>query len=334
MSKYVLVLIATLIFVAGCTSTGIPQVTVQEDKQVENPKDALVINDILTLPKSPIFPEQSVTLLFIIENKDEKKEVSNVYVHLFDPVNFKTPEGSPFEIIVPADCGVPVYVNPNPSGCTLYPGEQRQIAIPMIAPSVDDIANVKLETDLQFQVFYTFNGSTVFELPVVRLEEVLMRQRAGETLEIERRNIIGSGPVQAEVDLLDPGFMVPGENSRLVIKFLDKGGSQGFLKDSKIPKFSSTAPIKGIGIRIPKAVAESVTFPSGKFDCWPTETDWYCFNNDDIDLFKGESSEYLILVNNVKDPGAPFKTFTMTITTLYDYELREKVNVVVNPFGA
>ena len=332
MSKYWLILIIALVFIAGCTNTGIPQITVQEDKQVENPKDALVIKDILTLPKPPIFPEQPVTLLFIIENKDEKKEVSNVYVHVFDPVNFKTPSGSPFGIIVPADCGVPGYVGPV-GGCTLYPGEQRQITIPMIAPSVEDIANVKLETDLKFQVFYTFNGSTVFEIPVVRMEEVLMRQRAGETLNIERRNIVGSGPMQAEVDLLDPGFMIPGEDSRLVIKFLDKGGSQGFLKDSKIPRFS-TAPLKGIGIRIPKAVAENVSFPSGKFDCWDTGTDWACFNNVDINLFKGESSEYLILVNKVKDPGVPFRTFTMTITTIYDYELREKVNVVVNPFGA
>ena len=333
MSKYVLVLVIAVVFVAGCTNTGIQQITVQEDKQVENPKDALVIKDILTLPKSPIFPEQSVTLLFIIENKDEKKEVSNVYIHVYDPVNFKTPSGSPFDIIVPANCGVPGYVGPV-SGCTLYPGEQRQITIPMIAPSVEDIANVKLETDLKFQVIYTFNTSTVFELPVVRPEEVLMRQRAGETLEIERRNIIGSGPMQAEVDLLEPGFMIRGENSRLVIKFLDKGGSQGFLKDSKIPKIS-TSPVKGIRIKIPKAVAESVSFPSGKFQCFDQGSEWACGNfNDDIELFKGESSEYLILINNVKDPEAPFRTFTMTVETFYDYELREKANVVVNPFGA
>src|SRR3989344_9691424 len=97
MSKFLLhIVIISIVLISGCGGPGVPQITVEEEKEVESPKDAIVINEILTLPKSPIFPEQPVNLLFIIENKDSKKEATGVWVNLFDAVNFKKPVGSPF----------------------------------------------------------------------------------------------------------------------------------------------------------------------------------------------------------------------------------------------
>ncbi|HLC67907.1 MAG TPA: hypothetical protein VJI12_03420, partial [archaeon] len=89
--------ILSVLAIAGCS--GLPNVfgsdvvTVQT-KTVENGvRDVLTINDVQTIPRSPILPDQGVLLSFIISNRDNLRS-ADAYVDLFNAPTMHSKTGT------------------------------------------------------------------------------------------------------------------------------------------------------------------------------------------------------------------------------------------------
>ncbi len=224
--KYYLLLIA-LVFSIGCTMPNIfgsDVLKIQVSTQAEGPKDAVIIKDIETIPRSPILPDQQVLLFFTIENRDDTKEAKNVKVDLFNPSSFKDVRCN--------KC----------SFDRILPGEQKQVEIRLKAPSEKDIAGVKLETDLHFRVTYDFESSTIMEALVVNEDEIRARQRQGQSISLERNNILGSGTVRVEGEMKGTPYILANQLDKdqivgiFLIKVVNVGDkTKGDLVGGEIP---------------------------------------------------------------------------------------------------
>ena len=209
--KYLLLI--ALVFSLGCTHETIfggDVLKIQVSTQAEGPKDAIIIKDIETIPKPPILPGQRTSLFFTIENRDDIKEATSVNVDLFNPSSFK-PDST------------------TKSFGKILPGEQEQAELKLTAPTEADIAGVRLETDMHFRVTYDFESSTIMEALVVDEKEILTRQRQGQSVSLERNNIIGSGPIQIEGEMKGTPYILANQPDKnqvvgiFIIKVVNRG---------------------------------------------------------------------------------------------------------------
>ena len=319
---------AALILLAGCTNLNIfggDVLKIEVKSEAEGPKDILVINDIETIPRSPVLPGQEVRLFFNIENRDDTKEAKNVKVELFNPSSFKN-----------AQC------LPTCDFTSILPGGQEQVQIIMTAPSEGDIAGVKLETDLNFRVTYRYETSTIMETLIVNMNEILARQRQGQSVTLERNNIMGSGPVRVEGEIKGVPYVLagqPGDKQAGIFVFTvknigDKG--KGTLVNGKIEPCTEGGQC--VGIFFPSALG-ALKCPNdncGKFTCFAYSgpgpvPGTVCINKEPIELFKGESSPFRFDIVNSPNIPEPFRTHSIRADVAYDYELRGSVHIIVNP---
>ncbi len=219
--KYYILLIA-LIFITGCTflrGFGEDVIKINVKTEKESPTEAIAIKNVETIPRSPVLPGQNVMLFFTIENRDNTKEAKNVMVELFNPASFMVVKDGT------QDVG------------RILPGEQRQVQISLRAPSEQDIAGVKLETDLHFRVIYDFESSTIMQALIVNEAEILARQRQGQPVPLESNIIMGSGPVKVESNIIGVSYILAGQpqGGIIVMKVVNSGDkTKGDVKDGTI----------------------------------------------------------------------------------------------------
>lgn len=340
-----LLFILPLVFLAGCTGVdgilpGQDVINVAASAQEEGFRDVLVIKDITTIPKSPILAEQPVFLSFIIENRDKEKEATEVIVDLFDAPLFKGKNGpcnSERNNCLPEETAC------TGSGCVILPGEQKQINFNLKAPNDKEIAGLQTDIDINFRVTYKFEGSTIFKVLVVNMDEIKARQRAGSSIALDARKVFGSGPVKIDAELKGD-YILSGLGGTLSFVVKNAGDTgKGSIKNSVVPQADNKL---GLNIEFPKDLFLNPTVykaenPDGSlvvpdisiFGCNDKVDPIICPNTGkELTMFKGESQLLLFRIAKSKPiENIPFRSFDIKAAIDYIYELRDSTKVTVLP---
>lgn len=337
-----IVLIALIIAISGCV--GIPNIfgrdviSVQKSVVENGVKDVIVVRDIYTIPKSPLLPDQQVMLSFLVENRDTVKS-SIAVVDLFnaptmrsivapnDPCNYYAVGGAAARFCLPDQCAWP-------GGCNILPGEEKPINIKMMTPSERDIQNIRTQTKLDFKTAYDFDGALNYLVPAVNGEEITKRQRAGEKTSLFTTKSHSSGPVQIDVELQGAPYMLDQLDAVMFFKIKNRGS--GTLENSQIDAGK-------MEILFPPEFDVDTARSSEKFTCTPDPATGgtRCVNDGRgnpldgvIPIYKDESRSSLMFTVSLLRPLAePFRSFQITSTVKYKYELRNNVEITVNPFN-
>ncbi len=235
--------------------------------------------------------------------------------------------------------------------CTLLPGEQKQIRFQLKAPSESEIANIQTKTSLDIKTNYDFDGSLVYITPVVNVDEIVRLQTQGKRLTVEESKLQGSGPILIDVELLGAPYILSGSDpntppQKSIMTFTIKNTGRGSLLNSII-ETSNINPgtvtdldalrqqpgNKGLVIIFPREFVQ-VRPSSDNFNCAGTPLGTVCVNTKDILVFKDQSrvSMRFEIQPAQLPPGTPFRSYTTKAFVWYNYELRDMVEVTINPF--
>jgi len=301
-----------IIFLSGCNGEIIQTEEIETELGF---RDVLVIDDITTIPNSPIISDINVELSFIIENKDTEKKAEGVTVELFDAPFFKNKNGelcnSATNACKPDECDVG-------DPCTIFPHGKKQISFSLKAPSADELGMLETDVALQLRVNYEFEGSLLYTTKVIDMEEIKTRQRAGESETLVISKDLGSGPIQIYVEVLGAPYIISGSSGTLLFTVKDMG-TNGFLKNSKILENKLT-------VEFPEGVG---TIEADGFKC---KGGYNCENSDEIELFGGESATLYFRILDVElAEGIPYQSFPVKVNVPYTYELRDSIDVKIKP---
>ena len=273
-----------------------------QEKTAEETADILVIQDITTIPKSPIPPDQDFELMFTIKNLDDHKTVKNIEINLFDPSIF----GESKTVNIPS----------------LLPLGQKIITFSLRTPSAEEIANVKVTPTVSFNVKYDFTGTTTYDVVVVDMKEIEKQQKAGKKITPTINKIIGSGPIKIYPELIGTDIILAGKTGN--IKFLIKNEGRGDLEENKIAPNKLTINFE----RLVDGGGDVTEVPDGFNEGAISK------NNEEIELYQGESSPLIFKVEASSGSelrGAPYKTFNIKADVDYTYELRGEMEITVEP---
>ncbi len=363
MKKTILIvpLLALVVLVSGCSFLGqgglfgSDVINVQTRSIEESGKDPLVIKNIMSIPTSPVLPDQEVYLSFIVENTNKVYTVNDVRVDLFNAPGFRNsaslvPCNSGINTCLPdiGPNGIVECTNQNP--CNILPGEQRLIQFTLRAPTKEQISSIKTQARLDFKVLYDFSSSMNFVIPAINKQEVLKRMREGGQVDLKFDKSFSAGPVRLDVTPLGVNYIL--DNLETVLLFNLQNVGSGNLQNSAIPVFgSSNIPganvisVQGISINFPQGIivpdttqGTLATIFSGPAD--ETDNSKSYTNKIQIQLYKGQSqtsmrfpvkldpSQFQIMQDN----QIPYRSFEIKTTAYYTYELRNGVDIVINPF--
>jgi hypothetical protein len=153
------------------------------------------------------------------------------------------------------------------------------------------------------------------------MEEIKIKQQAGESMNLEIPKFLGSGPVQIDVELMGAPYILAGYSGTFLFTVKKVGDpANGMLKGSKISKGS-------LEIIFPSDLG--TVEPGSKFTCDSN----VCTNSEDIELYKGESPSLYFKVKEVPDINVPYKSFEITAKVNYIYELRDSIKVTIEPYA-
>jgi hypothetical protein len=279
---------------------------------------------------------------------DPEKPASNLIVNLFDASIFKTPEkdSKTYCNTKPEAC-YGDRCNPN-SPCEFKMGATKQLLFNFRSPSAADIASVITTAKLNYKLNYDYRGTTNYEILVVDYNEIIKRQREGQTLATSLQDTRGSGPIKIDAELMTP-YVVTAEDPKnaqsAYIVFKIRNAGSGMLKDSRIAE-------KKLEIRFPMSLVgadwngEKPNFQYNKqtnnqdcaaeFSCSAAGNDLVCTNVKCIELFRGESETFSFKINSVPykgilGTGIPHRAMLITAAVSYNYELRGSLEVVIDP---
>lgn len=257
--KSTALLLVAVIAAAGCIGGFDPfggnVIKVQTRSTEEGVRDIIVVKDIHTIPNSPLLPDQEVVLSFVVENRDKIHPAKNVVIDLFNAPGFRDtatkqlcnsgagvckPEGG-------VECvSVTVVGQAGSTQCrisSLLPGEERLIQYTLLAPSREQIANIRTQARLDFKVLYDFESTMNFVIPAVNKDEVIRRQREGETITMVFDKSFSSGPVRVDVEPLGVNYLLDGFET--ILLFHIKNVGSGNIRDSEIPCYGGACSAAG-----------------------------------------------------------------------------------------
>ncbi len=169
-------------------------------------------------------------------------------------------------------------------------------------------------------------------MPAVDTQEIIKRQRSGDKTELFTTKSHGSGPVQIDAELQGAPYIL--SNLEAVLYFKIKNRGSGTLVKSQVDngKMEILFPLEFEVVRGQH---------SEKFDCQLTAGGTLCTNNvvknnqdlGTIPLYRDESRSSLRFTVRLKAPLLePFRSYPITATVKYNYELRNDIGITVNPF--
>jgi hypothetical protein len=383
-NKIILISIFALVFFTGCT--GLPfdlgnffqndVIQIQPVYTQEGVRDVVVISNKQTIPSSPMLPDTPVLFSFIVENVDDLKDATNIDIELFDAPTFY--DGRPGQEDNPCNSGVQ-FCSPSVNdqddcskaygkACDILPGEQKLVNFKLLSPDDKDIAGIKTETALSFKLDYDFSSSLVYVVPVVNFDEVIQRQRAGDTATLTLSKSQSSGPLQIDVEIQGTNYILADQTG--ILNFKIKNVGKGNVINSEIepsklniifpPDLPVTSYTKGLfdcgGKDTIKTSATDLISAggyaiSGEWDrFWDTfsgvivgntvlnignipEGSTVCTNIKPIELFRDETQTTMRFEVRKNNLNVPFRSYDIRATVAYTYELRDKFDVTINPYG-
>lgn len=344
-------LMIPVIFISGCSIPNVfggDVLKVSERSVHDGTKDILIIKDVETIPRSPILPGQQITFSFVLENRDKLKSAENVKIDLFNAPGFRavSGDGTAGELCNTGSC-LPEGDGAEctgANGCEILPGEEKLIIYRLTAPTKEEIVNVKTQTKLDFRVEYSFDATLNFIMPVVNIDEIEKRQRAGDTTTLLISRSHSSGPLEIDVEVQGAPYFLWKTEGVLLFKIRNRGS--GTVVDSEIPKYEGSPEkleddrAKGMRIEFDSAVAvkdDDTSTPlleaNKLFTC---TTNGICVNTRrGIQLFRDESRTSMRFVLDTRSAlkdEIPFKSLEVKAKVNYDYELRGSKDITINPF--
>lgn len=342
----VLALVA-LIAISGCVGFDIGSlfqwgsdvIKVSESTYRDPQRDIITISNKQTIPTSGnILPEKPVVFSYILKNNDDLEIAEKVKTDLFDAPVFRTFDA---QLDVGERCNSaskPCQPNPEDSNicsegapCSLSPGEERLIKYNIFSPTQEEIVNIRTQPRLSFDVKYDYKSTLFFVFPVVNFNEVVKRQRAGEAIDLRMTKSQSSGPLQVEADLVGENYGLADYPVTVIFKIKNTGS--GSVLDSKIQK-------EKLLIVIPRDFDivgfPDKGYPKEYFACAQTFESIECRNDlKEIDMYLDEtqvSLRFEIKLTN-SQMANPFRSFQIASEVSYTYELRDYLDVTINPFG-
>ena len=305
------ILLIILIFSSGCTQGDIYQIigwNVREEREVEL-NDILVVESKTSIPMSPVLPGSPVKLTYIIKNKDTDKSVRSVSTDIFDACMFEVKSGG-F------------------SGETIFPRGSKYVKYELMAPTREEIGNIKHVCDIKFYVDYDFSGNTLYDIVTINPEEIEKMQQAGKKVTLHVMKGLGSGPIKLDAQVLGVKEGVIG-GQEVPFEFIIANKGSGILKDNKMRAGQ-------LHILFPQSMVGSCSNidtenSAGSFSCGASGADCECTNSEDIEIFKDKSSPIIFRVTTT----IPEKYQTHTVRAKFDYtyELRDSHKIEVRPYG-
>jgi len=209
-------LLFAILFASGCTSQiDFGQNEIQVATPVlEEASDIVAIKNIDTIPNSPVLPDDTVDLSFIIENLDKTESLTNLKVDLFDAASFKDSQSKTLcntatTVAVCKPEGQTESCTGNKCNLTsLAPGAQHLVNYKLRAPSSDDILKLSTDFELRFAVEHNFMANSIYRPVVVNTEEIKALQRAGQKVDLQAASTLGSGPIKIDLSLVNRNFIL------------------------------------------------------------------------------------------------------------------------------
>ncbi len=339
-----LMLLAVLLLSSFCVESlqsqfGINLQNVQaQEKTKREIADVITIADAYTLPKPPVLTSQPFDLFIELESKEKEKIISG-YLELYDTSVFHNQSNVSQTF-------------------TLLPTEKRVFDFSFLAPTNEEIANVKLTPRISFRVLYDFSTSSSLDVVAVNLEEVRKAQQAGESLSFVSNKVLGSGPVKIDISLVGSDYVLAGYPFLLQLKLLNEG--RGMLKGNEIKKgklkliipdgfeivnYEDISSIlsceEGVGVSGEEGLGWSEKVTRTAYALIRTITGLVtgsssmacrceCENIKPIKLYQRESAP-ITLKLRAPDITAPYQTFVFRASASYTYELRDYIDITVQP---
>lgn len=224
----VIVLLAAVMVVSGCTAMDIFQINKPVTKV--GTRDILTIENIRTISPSPVFPDELVTLEFIINNLDDTKTADGVYVDLYDPAFMTCTKAGTNGACLPKEdrCSAT-------APCSILPLGNEPITYELRSPKEEQIANIDSTAKLSFRVLYQSVGSSTMDLVVANYDEIQRAQRAGQSMAATASRSLGSGPVELQMDLMNRDYALSGKSATIKLQVVDLGSHGGSIVNSVIP---------------------------------------------------------------------------------------------------
>jgi len=299
---------------------GSDVITPSRSELTTGTSDVVAIEDVRAWPSS-LLPEQSVKLFMNIVSKDTDplKPIRNVRIELYDASVFKNPQGQfcnqVYTSCAPDQCG-------SSFDCTLQASDKKQIIFDLVAPSSSDIANIITKATMSWLVRYNYESKTTFDFLMVSEQEILRLQQLGETLSIPVQTVQSAGPIKIDVATPTAFGMISqsGRSPDVFLIFKLRNAGSGFLQENNIP-------VDALSVQFPQNIG---TVTSDQFSCAGTT----CTNNQKILFLRKETIplQFRISPNAATLPtGVPHRTFTITATVPYRYELRGSMTLEITP---
>ncbi|UCG95615.1 MAG: hypothetical protein JSV92_01025 [archaeon] len=303
-----------VIFVSGCAEGGdlqsIFSALSEEQEVVVAPKDALVIEDLRTIPDPPINADSDFTLTFQVVNIGEttegSKEAKNVEVTVYDSgrCNIKSPKTAFSEL-------------------DIYPGGGSELAEwDFTAPDNKKLGYMEGKCSIRFVVRYKYDAHTTSDISIISTERLNQASRTGETLTISPSQVQSRGPIKIRLDFevtqpVDEKLTIP-----LIIKVYDQGSGM----------YDKVLPSTPLVIEFPPGLKVLNCTPTNRISLTGSSSGGYTATSvSEISLIKGETPPIrcdLEVDEDIND----IKTYFIKAKILnYEYPLYGEKSVTIIP---
>jgi hypothetical protein len=300
MKKIISILVLVLL-VAGCVGIELPGLGSSKTEVKEQPPDVISIQNIKVLPNPPIIAGDQFSVSFELSNLEEEKNVDVGY-KLMDDGLCTLASGPEYEIF-------PDFV----------PGRVEFAEWTFDTPSNEEIGYLETTCPIRFIVGYEFTAISEIEANVMTEQRYYQLQQSGEfttftpTLNVER------GPIKIYMEF---GASLPIRTERVLPVYVtvqDKGtGLLSFIPENELL------------IKLPTEFSVQQGSCGERFTCSNNE----CWNTETLTMVKRESPTIKCSFTTPNEGTVGLeKTYFITASLKYPYNLTQKVDVAVKPLG-
>ena len=338
--KKIISMLVLVLLVSGCVDNPFTGGS-SETNVKEQPPDVISIQNINTLPTPPIIAGDQFSISFELSNLEEEKDVDVGYKLMDDGLCTLISSsggycagGSSCYSLSKEACGD--ICNQYSVGCCwdpsaevfldFVPGRVEFVEWTFNTPSNEEMGYLKTTCPIRFIIGYEFTAISEIEANVITERRYQQLQQSGEfttftpTINVER------GPIKIYMEF---GASLPIRTERVLPVYMtvqDKG--TGLL--SSVPGSSSLTDYQ-LSIKLPDEFTVQSDSCGERFTCSGNE----CWNEESLTMIKRESPTIKCSFTTPDEGTVGLeKTYFITASLKYPYNLTQKVDVAVEPLEA